>query len=123
MPLYSSHVQAGFASPAEDFVEEYLDLNDLLVKREEATFFVRVAGRSMVDAGIQPEDILIVDRSLEAKHGKIVIAVIDGEVTVKRLSIQNGSIILKAENTQYSDIPVNGALHIWGVVTSVIHRV
>lgn len=123
VPLYSSHVQAGFASPAEDFVEEYLDLNDLLVKREEATFFVRVAGRSMVDAGIQPDDILIVDRSLEAKHGKIVIAVIDGEVTVKRLSTKNGRVILKAENTQYKDIPVNGALHIWGVVTSVIHRV
>jgi len=123
IPLYSSHVEAGFASPADDFVEEYLDLNDLLVKREEATFFVRVAGRSMVDAGIYPDDILIVDRSLEAKHGKIVIAVIDGEVTVKRLSTQNGKVILKAENTQYKDILVQDALHIWGVVTAVIHQV
>jgi len=123
IPLYSSHVEAGFASPADDFVEEYLDLNDLLVKREEATFFVRVAGRSMVDAGIYPDDILIVDRSLEAKHGKIVIAVLDGEVTVKRLSTQGGNIVLKAENTQYQDITVQGALHIWGVVTSVIHQV
>jgi len=123
VPLYSSNVQAGFASPADDFVEDYLDLNELLVKREEATFFVRVAGHSMVDAGIQPDDILIVDRSLEANHGKIVIAVIDGEVTVKRLSTYGGKVILKAENSQYKDIPVNGALHIWGVVTSVIHRV
>lgn len=123
VPLYSSHVEAGFASPADDFVEEYLDLNELLVKREEATFFVRVAGRSMVDAGIQPDDILIVDRSLEAKHGKIVIAVIDGEVTVKRLSTYGGKVILKAENSQYKDIHVNGSLHIWGVVTSVIHQV
>jgi len=123
MPLYSSNVPAGFASPADDFVEEYLDLNDLLVKREEATFFVRVAGRSMVDAGIQPDDILIVDRSLEAEHGKIVIAVIDGEVTVKRLYNRAGKVILKAENPEYKDIPVNGALHIWGVVTSIIHQV
>ena len=123
IPLFSSLVEAGFASPADDFVEDYLDLNDLLVKREEATFFVRVAGRSMIDAGIQPDDILIVDRSLEAKHGKIVIAVIDGEVTVKRLSIYGGKVVLKAENTQYKDIPVNGALHIWGVVTSIIHQV
>lgn len=123
IPLYSSTVEAGFASPADDFVEEYLDLNDLLVKRHEATFFVRVSGRSMIDAGIQPDDILIVDRSLEAKHGKIVIAVIDGEVTVKRLSTTEGKVVLKAENPKYKDIPVDGELHIWGVVTSVIHQV
>ena len=123
MPLYCSKVEAGFASPADDFVEEFLDLNDLLVKREEATFFVRVAGYSMIDAGIQPDDILIVDRSLEAKHGKIVIAVIDGEVTVKRLFKQGGRVLLKAENKRYKDIPVNGPLHVWGVVTSIIHQV
>ena len=123
VPLFSSLVEAGFASPADDFVEEYLDLNELLVKREEATFFVRVAGYSMIDAGIQPDDILIVDRSVDAKHGKIVIAVIDGEVTVKRLSTFGGKVILKAENSEYKDIPIFGALHIWGVVTSVIHRV
>ena len=123
MPLYSSNVPAGFASPADDFVEEYLDLNDLLIKREEATFFVRVSGRSMVDASIQPEDILIVDRSLEAEHGKIVIAVLNGEVTIKRLYNRNGNIILKAENSTYKDIEVDGELHIWGVVTSVIHQV
>jgi len=123
MPLFSSNVPAGFASPADDFVEEYLDLNDLLVKREEATFFVRVSGLSMIDAGIQPNDILIVDRSLEAKHGKIVIAVLNGEVTVKRLYDRDGKVILKAENSAYKDIMVEGELHIWGVVTSVIHQV
>ena len=123
LPFYSSLVPAGFASPADDFVEDYLDLNDLLVKREEATFFVRVSGRSMVDAGIQPNDILIVDRSLEAKHGKIVIAVMNGEVTVKRLYNRNGKVILKAENPAYKDIKVEGELHIWGVVTSIIHQV
>lgn len=123
IPLYSSRVEAGFASPADDFVEDYLDLNDLLVKRKEATFFVRVTGRSMVDAGIQPDDILIVDRSLEAQHGKIVIAVIDGEFTVKRLYNRAGKVILKAHNPQYKDIHVNGTLQIWGVVTSIIHQV
>ena len=123
IPIYSSNVQAGFASPADDFVEDYLDLNELLVKREDATFFVRVAGHSMIDAGIQPNDILIEDRSLEAQHGKIVIAVIDGEVTVKRLYNRAGKVILKAENKRYQGIPVNGTLHIWGVVTSIIHQV
>ena len=123
LPFYCSRVPAGFASPADDFVEEYLDLNDLLVKREEATFFVRVSGRSMIDAGIQPDDILIVDRSIEAKHGKIVIAVLNGEVTVKRLYNRNGIIILKAESTGYKDIKVEGELHIWGIVTSIIHQV
>ncbi len=122
IPLYGSMVQAGFASPADDFVEEYLNLNELLVKREEATFFVRVEGRSMVNAGIFPKDILIVDRSLAAKHRNIVIAVIDGEVTVKRLYNHKNKVLLQAENSQYKDIPVLGELHIWGVVTSVIHR-
>lgn len=123
IPLYSSVVEAGFASPADDFIEERLNLNELLIKHEDATFFVRVAGRSMIDAGIQPNDILIVDRSLEAKHGKIIIAVIDGNVTVKRLSTYGGKVVLKAENPGYSDIQINGSLHVWGVVTSIIHQV
>ena len=123
IPLYASKVEAGFASPADDFVEDYLDLNNLLIKHHEATFFVRVAGYSMIDAGIQPDDILVVDRSLEAVDGKIVIAVIDAEVTVKRLCLKAGKTILKAENPEYADIPVTGDLHIWGVVTSIIHQV
>ncbi len=123
LPFYSSRVQAGFASPADDFIEQYLDLNELLVKHEQATYFVRVAGRSMIDAGIYPDDILIVDRSLEASHNKIIIAVIEGEVTVKRLYKRDGKVILKAENKDYKDIPVLGELNTWGVVTSIIHRV
>ncbi len=123
LPFYSSRVQAGFASPADDFIEQYLDLNELLVEHEQATYFVRVAGRSMIDAGIYPDDILIVDRSLEAKHNKIIIAVIDGEVTVKRLQIRGDKVVLKAENKDYKDIHVTGELNTWGVVTSIIHRV
>jgi len=123
IPLYCSKVRAGFASPADDFVEEYLDLNNLLVKHQDATFFVRVAGRSMIDAGIHPDDILIVDRSLEARNNNIVIANLEGEVTVKRLILSNNKVILKAENKGYKDIPVDGELLIWGVVTSVIHQV
>ena len=123
LPLYSSKVQAGFASPADDFIEQYLDLNELLVEHEQATYFVRVAGSSMIDAGIYPDDILIVDRSLEARHNKIIIAVVDGEVTVKRLHISADKVVLKAENKDYKDINVLGELNTWGVVTSIIHRV
>ncbi len=123
IPLYSSKVEAGFASPADDFVEEYLNLNNLLVKHHEATFFVRVSGKSMIDAGIFPDDILIVDRSISATDGKVVIANVDGDVTVKRLSMRNGQVKLKSENPKYKSIAVTGDLHIWGVVTSVIHQV
>ena len=122
IPIYSSKVEAGFASPADDFVEEYLDLNNLLVKHHEATFFVRVSGHSMIDAGIFPDDILIVDRSIQAKDGKVVIANIEGDVTVKRLSIEGERVILKAENPKHKDIVVTGELTVWGVVTSVIHQ-
>ena len=122
IPIYSSKVEAGFASPADDFVEEYLDLNNLLVKHHEATFFVRVSGRSMVDAGIYPDDILIVDRSVNATDGKVVIVNVDGDVMVKRLSIQGDKVILKSDNPKHKDIPVLGELTVWGVVTSVIHQ-
>lgn len=122
IPIYSSKVEAGFASPADDFVEEYLDLNNLLVKHHEATFFVRVSGKSMVDAGIYPDDILIVDRSITATDGKVVIANVDGDVMVKRLSLQGDKVILKSENFEYKDITVTGELTVWGVVTSVIHQ-
>jgi DNA polymerase V len=123
VPFFGSRVQAGFPSPADDFVEEYLDLNRLLVRHREATFFVRVAGDSMIGAGIHSGDILVVDRSLEAMSGKIVIAIVDGELTVKRLYIHEGSILLKPENPDYPDIPVTAGLEVWGVVTSVIHMV
>lgn len=124
-PICISSVEAGFPSPAEDYMEGSLDLNRHLVKHPAATFFVRVSGDSMINAGIHPGDILIVDRSLEATDKKIVIAVIDGELTVKRLRYRKGLIFLEPENENYHPITITGekSLEIWGVVTNVIHKV
>lgn len=123
LPLFGYAVPAGFPSAADDFIEQYLDLNQLLVKHKEATFFVRVSGYSMIGAGIYPGDIIVVDRSLEPQSGKIVIAAVGNELTVKRLYIHDGIVMLKAENPDYPDIVVHDELEIWGVVTSVIHKV
>ncbi len=122
-PLYSSHVRAGFPSPADDYIETYLDLNEHLIKHPAATFFVTASGDSMTGAGIQSGDMLIVDKSLDASHGKIVIAAIDGELTVKRLSRQGGRVQLLPENDAYKPIDITDEqdLVIWGVVTHVIH--
>ncbi len=124
LPLFISCVAAGFPSPAEDYMEKRLDLNDLLIKHPAATFFVRVEGDSMRDAGILSGDILVVDRALEAVHGKIVVAVIDGEFTVKRLHIHSGGVTLLPENPAYPALEVKpgSEFQIWGVVTYVIHR-
>ena len=89
-PLLGNEVSAGFPSPAQDYIEENLDLNEYLIAHPSATYFVKVAGYSMVDAGIYPEDILIVDRAIEPAHKKIVIAIVDGELTVKRLYKKSG---------------------------------
>ena len=125
LPLYGSKVRAGFPSPADDYIEGKLDLNAHIVKHPAATFFVRASGDSMINAGIRDNDILVVDKSLEASHGKIVIAAIDGELTVKRLSCQNGRVKLMAENPDYKpiDITEEQDLFIWGIVTHVIHSV
>lgn len=125
LPLYATKVAAGFPSPADDYVEGQLDLNSHLVKHPAATFFVRVAGDSMIGAGIHPGDILVVDRSLEPVNGKIVIAVLNGELTVKRLRRRDGVVCLVAENEHYPRIPIHEETDfmIWGVVTSVIHAV
>ena len=124
-PFYTYAVEAGFPSPAEDYVEGSLDLNKHLIKHPAATFFVKVSGDSMIDAGIYPDDILIVDRSLEAVDKKIVIAVIDGELTVKRLRYRDSSLFLEPENHGYRPIKITEemAFEVWGVVTNVIHRV
>lgn len=124
LPVASSHVQAGFPSPADDFIEKQLDLNELMVQRPAATFFVRVQGDSMIDAGIQSGDILVVDRSAEPASGKIVVAILNGEFTVKRLIKKNKKIILQSENSQYPDIGVDPETNfeVWGVVTYVIHK-
>lgn len=122
IPLYQCKVQAGFPSPADDYIEDTLDLNQYLIKHPSATFMVRATGDSMIGAGIHSGNILIVDRSLEAVHGKIVIAAIDGDLTVKRLYKKGGIFKLEAENPSFSDIIItddNDTL-IWGVVTKCI---
>jgi DNA polymerase V len=123
LPLFSGKVAAGFPSPADDFVEKSLDLNELLVQKPAATFFVRAQGESMLGAGIHPNDILVVDRSIEPVPGKIVICALNGELTVKRLQRDNEHWQLKAENPAYADIVLHDELEmvIWGVVTNVIH--
>ena len=124
--LYGTKVSAGFPSPAGDFMEGKLDLNDYLIKNPPATFFVRVIGDSMIGAGIHPDDLLVVDRSIDPKSGKIVIAVIDGELTVKRLILggRGNNVLLVPENPNYRQITITEdmSFHIWGVVTYVIHR-
>ncbi len=123
IPLFISKVAAGFPSPADDYIEKNLDLNELLIQKPAATFFVKVQGESMLDAGIHPNDILIVDRSIEAVSGKIVICALNGELTVKRLERLHNQWHLKAENPLYADIVIYEEIDmiIWGVVTHVIH--
>lgn len=116
--LASSTVAAGFPSPAEDFYEDKLDLNELLVKHPASTFFVRVRGISMTNAGIKTGDILVVDKALAPLNGSIVIAIIDNEFTVKRLVKNNSEIYLKAENNDFK--PIKSNFEIWGVVTHII---
>jgi DNA polymerase V len=121
--LYVCKVVAGFPSPADDYVEKSLDLNELLIKRPAATFFVRVEGDSMLGAGIHPDDILVVDRSLPADAGKIVVCALNGELTVKRLAREDQQWRLVAANPDYPDIMIHEGLEaiIWGVVTASIH--
>lgn len=123
LPYYES-VSAGFPSPAEDYLEHHLDLNDYLIKHPDATFFVKVEGYSMTGAGIFPDDILIVDRSIHPKNGDIIIGVIDGDFTVKRLIYNGMRGFLKAENKDYPNIEITPdiAFMVWGVVTNVIHQ-
>ena len=124
LPFFLSGVAAGFPSPADDYIEKQLDLNELIVKHPASTFFVRVEGHSMVNAGIHSGDILAVDRSLEPASGKIVVAVINGEFTVKRIRIEADGVVLEAENSAYPAIKVSpeSDFQVWGVVTYVIHQ-
>lgn len=125
IPLYSCSVRAGFPSPADDYIEDYLDLNEYLIKHPAATFFVRASGDSMVNASIKSGDILIVDRSIEPTHGKIVVAVVANELTVKRLYLKDGNMKLIPENSTYPEILIKEEMEavIWGVVTNVIHKI
>lgn len=123
LPLFTGKVAAGFPSPADDYIEKTLDLNELLIKKPAATFFARAQGDSMIGAGIHHNDILIVDRSIDPMPGHIVICALNGELTVKRLNRENEQWQLKAENLAYPDIAIHDDLElvIWGVVTNVIH--
>ncbi len=125
LPIFLSKVAAGFPSPGDDHLEEKLDLNEHLIQHPAATFFVRVSGDSMLGAGIHDGDVLVVDRSIICKEGCIAIAVIDSELTVKRFSRRGDVVALLAENPKYPDIIVTSEMdfRIWGVVTTVIHKV
>ncbi len=123
IPFFFEHVSAGFPSPAQDYVEQTLDLNELCIKHPEATFFVRVQGDSMLEAGILHGDVLLIDRSIDAKHDDIVIAGLYGELTVKQLELKP-VVRLVPRNKAYHaiDIPEEAELNIFGVVTSVIRN-
>ena len=122
-PLFVANVSAGFPSPADDYKEEKLDLNKYLIKNPAATYFVRVTGDSMIGAGIHSGDLLVVDRSVEPVDKKVVIANIDGELTVKRIRIRKNKITLEPENTDFptQQISPDSEFEVWGVVTNVVH--
>ncbi|WP_290923331.1 translesion error-prone DNA polymerase V autoproteolytic subunit [Halodesulfovibrio sp.] len=121
--MHTSCAHAGFPSPADDYLDGALDLNKLLVNNAPATFFLRVKGDSMTGAGIHSNDILVVDRSVSASHNSIVVAVLNGALTVKRLWQRNGRVALMPDNPQYKPVEVthNEEFEVWGVATSVIH--
>ncbi|WP_411375125.1 LexA family protein [Arthrobacter sp. MPF02] len=118
-------VPAGFPSPAQDYFDGRIDLNAHLIKDITSTFVVRVTGDSMEGAGISDGDELIVNRALEPKDGSVVIAVLDGELTIKRLRITPSGVVLQAENPKYPDIrvPALSELTVWGVATRCLHHV
>ncbi len=124
LPLYLSPVEAGFPSPADDYLDKRLNLQTHLVKHESATFFLRAHGLSMINAGINDGDLLIVDRAIPAEHNKVVIVALDGELTVKRLVRRSEKVFLVPENPDYPEIDITEReyVHIWGVVTYVVHQ-
>jgi len=123
--LYLSPVEAGFPSPAEDHLDRQLDLHAHLVRNPASTFFLRAHGDSMTGAGIHDGDLLVVDRAEAAGHNKVVIAALDGELTVKRLLRRNGRVLLAPENPDFPEIDIteHEHVHVWGVVTYAIHKV
>jgi DNA polymerase V len=125
LTLYTSPVYAGAPALSEDFIEGKLDLTEHLVKNPEKTFIVKVSGDSMREANIHPEDLLLVDSSIRAKTGNIVVAAVNGELTVKRLHVSNQTVFLMPENSGYAGIEVTRDMDfvIWGVVTNVIHKI
>jgi DNA polymerase V len=125
IPFIPDGISAGFPSPAADFMETNIDLNKALSENPLATFYIRVNGNSMIDAGINDKDVLVVDRSLEPQNNKIAICCIDGEFTVKRIQVETDCLYLMPENSNYQPIKVTeeNQLIIWGIVTYVIKKV
>ena len=124
LTFYKEAVECGFPSPARDFTEGTIDLNEELIPRPNSTFIVRARGDSMIDSGIYPGDLLIVDRSLSPRNGSIIIAVLDGELSVKGLKLNNDQVTLSSSNPNYSDVIVSEEMDftIWGVCTNVVHN-
>jgi DNA polymerase V len=124
LPMFVSSISAGFPSPAEDFVENELDLNEFLIKHPAATFFVKVKGDSMLNAAISDGDILVVDRSLDPGNNSIVIAFLDGEFRVKRICVKGKEHFLWPENPKYQPIKITDEMDfkIWGLVTFIIKK-
>ena len=124
IPIFIDKVSAGFPSPATDYMENKLDLNEYLIKHPAATFIVKAKGLSMMDAGILSGDLLIVDRSITPKSNDIVIASIFGDLTVKKLQKKESSLFLLSANSEYPSIEVKEEMEcfIWGIVTYIIHE-
>ena len=123
--FYDTGISAGFPSPAEDFKEQRLSLDKELIKNKEATFFARVSGQSMIGAGLDDTDLLVIDRSLEPANNKIAVCFLDGEFTVKRLKVDKDNVWLQPENPNYPIIKITSEndFIIWGIVTNVIKKV
>ena len=124
IPLTNNNISAGFPSPADDFKEIRISLDKEIIKNEEATFYARVDGESMLGAGLNDGDLIVIDRSEEPKNGSIAVCFLDGEFTVKRLKLKNREIYLMPENSKYSPIKIGegNELSIWGVVTYVVKK-
>lgn len=123
--FFDTGISAGFPSPAEDFLAQRLSLDEALVKNKETTFYAKVSGQSMIGAGLDDTDLLVIDRSLEPENNKIAVCFLDGEFTVKRLRVSNGEVWLQPENPEYPIIHITEANNflIWGIVTNVIKKV
>jgi len=122
-PLYGNSVSAGFPSPADDYIDRDLDLNEHLIEHPAATYFVRASGNSMIGAGIRDGDLLLVDRAVSPQDGSVVIAVLFGELTVKRIRMRQNQLLLEPDNNAYPAIPVGPEMEfqVWGVCRYVIH--
>ncbi|MGB1307942.1 MAG: LexA family protein [Oceanihabitans sp.] len=123
--FFNTGISAGFPSPAEDFKEQRISLDRELIKNKEATFFAKVSGQSMIGAGLDDSDLLVIDRSLEPAHNKIAVCFLDGEFTVKRLKVNAEGVWLQPENPNYPIIKITeeNDFVIWGIVTNVIKKV